>query len=84
MHFAVRSVAPRDFQAWVASAQAAGPALDHAAYIELSKQTSNVAPFTYRSVEPGLYDAVVRQKLPPGPGPELGRPTPDVSPRREG
>jgi cytochrome o ubiquinol oxidase subunit 2 len=84
MHFDVRSVSPQDFQAWVAGAHAKGPALDQAAYTELSKQTSNVAPFTYRSVEPGLYDAVVTQKLPPGPGPRLGRPTADVSPRREG
>jgi cytochrome o ubiquinol oxidase subunit II len=84
MHFNVRSVSQQDFQAWVAGALATGPALDQAAYTELSKQTSSVAPFTYRSVEPGLYDAVVTQKLPPGPGPQFGRPTPDVSPRREG
>jgi hypothetical protein len=29
-----------------------------------------VAPFTYSSVEPGLFDKIVMQELPPGPGPK--------------
>ena len=34
----------------------------------------NVQPYTYRAVQPGLFDAIVTQKLPPGAGPQTGRP----------
>ena len=29
----------------------------------------NVAPFTYRDVDPDLFEKIVTQALPPGPGP---------------
>ena len=29
----------------------------------------NVAPFTYRDVDPDLFQKIVTQALPPGPGP---------------
>jgi cytochrome o ubiquinol oxidase subunit 2 len=44
--------------------------LDEAAYRGLLKQSENVRPYTYRAVEPALFDAIVMQKLPPGAGPE--------------
>ena len=44
----------------------------------------NVAPFTYRAVEPDLFQQIVTQTLPPGPGPRSARPTPSVSPRTGG
>ena len=51
---------PRDAYAkWVADAKATGAALDRAAYAELVKPSKNVSPTTYRSVEPGLFDAIV-------------------------
>ena len=49
----------------------------------LAEQSSDVAPFTYRQVEPGLFGAVVMQQLPPGPGPTAGRGGPGVHPRAE-
>ncbi len=72
MHFTLRAVSPADFETWVAAAKQAGPSLDRPAYIALSRQSLNVAPFTYREVEPKLFDAVATQQLPPGPGPAAG------------
>jgi cytochrome o ubiquinol oxidase subunit II len=78
MHFDVSVVSDDRFAAWVASAKGDGPALDAAGYGELAKQSEKVKPFTYHTVEPGLYEMIVTQKLAPGPGP-----APSVSPRLE-
>ena len=83
MHFTLRAVSEDDFARWVTTVRQAGPALDRTAYVSLSRQSQNVQPFTYRSVEPGLFQAVVSQQLPPGPGPQAGRGGPTVHPRAE-
>jgi cytochrome o ubiquinol oxidase subunit II len=70
MNFKVHAVAPDQFQQWIATAHQGGPALDPAAYIALSQPSQNVAPYTYSSVTPNLFDNVATQKLPPGPGPQ--------------
>jgi cytochrome o ubiquinol oxidase subunit 2 len=73
MHFLVRATTPADFATWVAATRAgAGPVLDGPAYTALAKQSSNVAPFTYRAVAPGLFQSVLTQQLAPGPGPTGG------------
>jgi cytochrome o ubiquinol oxidase subunit 2 len=69
MHFPVEAVPQDGFQAWVATARKDGPTLDGRSYAELAKQSMNVAPFTYRDVDPGLFHGIVTQALPPGPGP---------------
>jgi hypothetical protein len=43
--------------------------LDEAAYRKLLKQSQDVSPYIYRSVQPGLFDDIVEQRLPPGEGP---------------
>jgi cytochrome o ubiquinol oxidase subunit 2 len=83
MHFEVRAVPPGQFEDWVGATRNAGASLDPASYNELAKQTINVAPFTYREVDPELYQMIVSQKLPPGPGPDIGQPDRTVSPRTE-
>ena len=83
MSFDVRAVPQPQFAEWVRTARASGLALDTNSYGELEKQSLNVRPFTYGSVEPGLFDAIVTQKIPPAPGPQAGRPTTSVSPRSE-
>jgi cytochrome o ubiquinol oxidase subunit 2 len=82
MTFEIDAVTPAQFAAWSAAAHGAGPVLDAAAYRTLSRQSDHVKPYAYGAVQPGLFDAVVRQALPPGEGPTAGRPGPDVSPTR--
>ncbi len=73
MHFNVDSVTPDQFKAWVDETRSSGgKTLDSDAYKELSKPTSDVAPFVFSSVEPDLFQKVLTQVLPPGPGPKPG------------
>jgi cytochrome o ubiquinol oxidase subunit 2 len=69
MHFATMAEPQAQFAQWVAQARANGPILDLPAYRGLLKQSIAAAPYTYRTVVPGLFDAVAMQKLPPGEGP---------------
>jgi len=70
MHFQTRAVAPAAFAAWVSAAKSAGPLLDGPGYVALSRQSQDVAPFTYRAAAPGLFDQIATRRLPPGPGPQ--------------
>ena len=69
MAFDVQAVSPEQFAQWAAATRVNGPVLDEAAYRQLLKQTRDVSPYTYRSVQPGLFDDIVEQRLPPGEGP---------------
>ena len=80
MSFTVRAVPQAAFAQWVAAARQNEPVLDRASYAALSQQSQNVRPFTYRSVDPTLFDAIVTQKIPPGPGPQVGHGGPQVRP----
>jgi cytochrome o ubiquinol oxidase subunit 2 len=70
MAFDLRAVTAEQFSAWATAAGASGPVLDEAAYRDLLRQSENIKPYTYRSVRPGLFDAIVMQRLAPGDGPE--------------
>jgi cytochrome o ubiquinol oxidase subunit 2 len=70
MHFDVHALSPADFTAWTDQVRRAGPVLDADAYAALSKQSANIAPFTYRDVATDLFEHIVQQRLPQGPGPE--------------
>jgi cytochrome o ubiquinol oxidase subunit 2 len=70
MAFDLQAVTSEQFSAWTAAAGAAGPVLDDAAYRHLLRQSENIKPYTFRSVRPGLFDAILTQELPPGEGPE--------------
>jgi cytochrome o ubiquinol oxidase subunit 2 len=70
MHFDVHAVAPAAFAAWVGQTHSQGPLLDESAYAALAKQSSNLAPFTYRGVSADLFEQIVQQRLAPGPGPQ--------------
>mgnify|MGYP004528345509 CR=1 FL=1 len=83
MRFTVRAVAPAAFAAWAAGVRGRGPALDARGYARLARQSQKVAPYTYGAVDPRLFDAVVRQVVPPAPGPQEGRGGPQVSPGDE-
>ena len=78
MRFDVQAVTPEQFSAWTTEVSASGPVLDDAAYRGLLRQSLNVKPYTYRSVERGLFDEIVQQKLPPGEGPPTREPASSV------
>ncbi|HEY2753200.1 ubiquinol oxidase subunit II [Phenylobacterium sp.] len=69
MQFQVKSVMPAEFAAWADAVRSAGPMLDTQAYSGLAVQSRRVTPFTYRSVDPQLFQAITTQKIAPGPGP---------------
>ena len=83
MHFDLRATTPAGFAGWVAAARARGPALDPGSYAALARQSSDVAPFTYRAASSGLFHDVVVQAIAPGPGPDVGRPSTHVFPKSE-
>jgi heme/copper-type cytochrome/quinol oxidase subunit 2 len=68
MHFNVDAVSSEDFTRWVAAARSAGPALDRQAYADLVKPGKAVAPFTYRSITPGLFAGILSAELEPDEG----------------
>jgi cytochrome o ubiquinol oxidase subunit 2 len=80
MHFTLSAVAPAEFTAWVARTREGGPTLNAASYRQLSRQSLNVAPFTFRAADAGLFGEIVMQTLPPAMGPEPTRLS-GVSPR---
>jgi cytochrome o ubiquinol oxidase subunit 2 len=82
MNFEMQAVSPDEFAAWTSATSTGGPRLDDASYRTLLQQTENVKPYTYRAVQAGLFDAILEQKLPPGDGPQTGRPNASVSPTR--
>jgi cytochrome o ubiquinol oxidase subunit II len=83
MHFDVHAVPPEQFAAWIEDTRNTGPTLDAASYATLARQSMNTSPSTFRAADPALFQQIVTQQLPPGPGPRTGRPHPSVSPRTE-
>ena len=59
MRFKVDAVPAGQFAQWVTAARNSGPALDAASYADLAKPSQAVAPFTYRSVASGLFNAIL-------------------------
>ena len=73
MHFEVRALPADQFAAWVSATKAGGTVLDTASYAALARQSIGVRPATFGSTEPGLFQKVVAQAIPPGPGPGTER-----------
>jgi cytochrome o ubiquinol oxidase subunit 2 len=69
MHFEVVAKSPPDFYAWLGQVRGEGDELTPGRYIELSKQSVVPAPFTFRMVSEDLFEKILDQRLPPGPGP---------------
>jgi cytochrome o ubiquinol oxidase subunit 2 len=69
MSFTARAVPQEAFAQWIAAARRSERTLDRASYTALAQQSQNVPPYTYRAIDPTLFDAVVAQQIPPGPGP---------------
>jgi cytochrome o ubiquinol oxidase subunit II len=69
MHFVVHALPAERFSQWLQGARRTGQVLDNDSYARLAGQTANVRPFTYRSVEPGLFQAIATLKIAPAAGP---------------
>jgi cytochrome o ubiquinol oxidase subunit 2 len=80
MSFALDAVDSGQFATWVASTKNSGGVLDDGAYRGLLRQSANLQPYTYRAVDAGLFNRIVSMQLPPGEGPQTGRPSPSVKP----
>ncbi|WP_445192315.1 ubiquinol oxidase subunit II [Sphingomonas sp. Tas61C01] len=73
MNFAVRTVPVQAFGQWAGRARANGPVLDAPGYVALARQSQDVRPYSYRAVQPKLFEAIVAQRLKPAAGPKQGR-----------
>ncbi len=71
MQFYLDAVTPADFAQWVNGVRDKTDRLDGARYQALARQSANDPPTTFGIVDVDLFDRVVTQNLPPGPGPEL-------------
>jgi cytochrome o ubiquinol oxidase subunit 2 len=78
MQFQVQTLPADQFAMWAQAARGRGAALDGRGYAELSRPSSYVKPMTYGAVAPGLFDAIVANRVPPTPvpSPQHNRPTP--------
>ena len=83
MGFEVHAVTEQQFDDWTTSARAQGNTLDDTSYRLLLQQSQKVQPYTYRAVQANLFNAILTQQLPPGAGPQIGRPNATVSPVTE-
>ena len=63
MHFDAEAVPDEKFTQWLDAARSNGPALDAKSYADLVKPSAAVAPFTYRSVAPGLFDSILVSEI---------------------
>jgi cytochrome o ubiquinol oxidase subunit 2 len=64
MQFKVQSLPADQFAMWAQGARGTGQMLNPVTYAELSKPSSYVKPITYGSVAPGLFEAIVNDKVP--------------------
>ena len=65
MHFIVHAVSSSDFASWLGRTQLNGSGLDATAYSILASASSNVAPQTYRNVDPDLFSRIVKTTAQP-------------------
>jgi cytochrome o ubiquinol oxidase subunit 2 len=63
MRFNVEAVAPEKFSEWVDATRNVGVELNATTYAELAKPSTAVAPFTYRSVAPGLFGSILVSEM---------------------
>ncbi len=80
MHFPVRALPATDFADWTRDTQHSGAVLNAAAYAALEQQSADLPAATYRQVQPGLFEQIVVQSVPPGPGPAIDTPQHAISP----
>jgi cytochrome o ubiquinol oxidase subunit 2 len=80
MNFQVHALSAAEFETWAQGTAKSQDALDGDSYAALTKQSSKVAPSTFRLADVDLYDAIVAQKIAAGPGPQPDQPRQAPSP----
>ena len=75
MAFDVQAVTPKDFAAWTSQTRASGPMLDAGAYQRLLQPSQDVKPYTFKGVQPGIFEAATT-----GTAPKGGASSPPTSP----
>jgi cytochrome o ubiquinol oxidase subunit II len=65
MHFDADAVTSEKFTQWLDGVRSAGPELNATTYADLVKPSAAVAPFTYRSVAPGLFNSITVSECSP-------------------
>ncbi len=63
MRFDTDVVTNEKFAQWLESTRRAGPQLDEKSYGDLTRPSTAVAPFTYRSVAAGLFDRILVSEM---------------------
>jgi cytochrome o ubiquinol oxidase subunit 2 len=63
MRFDADAVTSEKFTQWLDGVRSAGPELNAKTYADLVKPSAAVAPFTYRSVEPGLFNSITVSEM---------------------
>ena len=81
MQFKMQALPPDQFAMWAQGARGGGATLDAAGYAQLEKPSSYVTPITYGAVAPGLFDAIVANRLPTPIAPRTTPPGMPVSPQ---
>jgi cytochrome o ubiquinol oxidase subunit 2 len=81
MHFDLKAVTQDQFDQFVAGAQKSDGQLDDDTYKKLQVQ-GLWQPVSYRLIDADLFDKIVDQRLPPGPGPDLTADNANVSPKQ--
>ena len=71
MNFQVRALPQDEFETWAKSTRASGQPLDASRYVALARQSVERTPLRFAVADTALFDKIVRQAIPPGPGPEL-------------
>ena len=63
MGFEVRAVSTEDYARWIADTRAAAATLDKTAYLELAQPSKNTPAALFKSVDPGLFEAIVNETV---------------------
>lgn len=79
MRFAADAVSPQAFDRWARqAAESTAAPLDARNYTILARQTRDRRTFVFRHVEPGLFGAIVTQRLAPAAGPPADKAATDA------
>jgi cytochrome o ubiquinol oxidase subunit 2 len=79
MQFQVQALPADQFALWAQNAHASQLKLDGPGYAALSRPSSYVKPMTYGAVSPGLFDAIVADRVPQAHLPQAAPPVKQVS-----